>query len=211
MYDYVSKKEYKSCSKNLWPLIRKVQMKLKSKMTINPLLIGSTKYRLVTRNSENNPFDFDFNFVVRCHDKSEDPKDIRESIFNSLQEILKNDKYFEMPLNGSKTIKIQHKRGDKIYFQIEIAICIEKGTTTQVVKLMKKENPKLGESPYLYTWNKEDEIATKLKRDFTIIRKNGKWLEFKKRYLELKNMHLKMGEKRKSISVYMETINEFKQ
>ena len=59
-----------------------------------------------------------------------------------------------------------------------------------------------------YIWNKIPSSRNYLER-FQRVKENNQWINFKKRYLELKNMHLKRKEDKKSFSIFLETLNEF--
>lgn len=64
-FEYIKKYEYKQASKNIWKYVRKIQEELrKENIRINPILIGSSRYRLVTRDLSLQTFDFDFNLFI---------------------------------------------------------------------------------------------------------------------------------------------------
>ena len=60
---------------------------------------------------------------------------------------------------------------------------------------------------YKFTTSLNKELVDELK--IQAIKENGEWDNFKDRYLELKNMHLRRGDGVKSFSIFLEALNEF--
>ena len=59
-----------------------------------------------------------------------------------------------------------------------------------------------------YIWNQVAHSKNYLGK-FKALKERGYWMDFKRRYLELKNLHLKRQDGVKSFSIFLETLNEF--
>ena len=59
-----------------------------------------------------------------------------------------------------------------------------------------------------YIWNEVKNSIDYFEK-FKSIKEKGKWISFKNRYLELKNIHFKKNDQVKSFSIFLETLNEF--
>lgn len=86
-------------------------------------------------------------------------------------------------------------------FSFDVAIIVE-GDDGYFYKLINDKNAGR------YIWNQVKQSANYLER-FKAVKENGDWMEFKRRYLELKNMHLRRQDGVKSFSIFLETLNEF--
>ncbi|MDE5599391.1 MAG: hypothetical protein K2I49_00465, partial [Ureaplasma sp.] len=86
-----------------------------------PILIGSSRYRLVTRDLSTQTFDFDFNlFIARIgEDLLENPDKIRQTFLDILDRNNEDFEFEKTKKNGSRTIKIKHQDGE---YRVEFAI-----------------------------------------------------------------------------------------
>lgn len=207
-YEFVPRKEYKEAAKIARSFIDQLQKELKNHLTFDKSLIGSVKSRLVTRNGNQNPFDFDYQLEIKkIKDKKyENTNQILEIFLTKINQIKKYYPSISKKIdNGKKVfkIKIDHSIENKVWFNIEISILRLINNEMNIIYFDKKTNKKIyNKEKFDFANNKE------LKQKFLMIRQNPQlWLDFKKRYLKKKNS--KEYVNRKSISIYKETINEY--
>jgi len=202
MYKFVSKKERYSLSKACEDIILDVQKKVKEYFTFEYRLIGSGEKRLITRNGESGPFDLDYNLILK-KDKKElisFPEKIKNIFINAFNEV--NPKFrFKYASNSKSVISSKLVLDGILEFSFDVAIMIE-GNNGNLYKLIYEKNSGR------YLWNevhKTKDYSAKFNR----IKEEGYWEDFKERYLNKKNFHLKRNEEIPSFSVFLETLNEY--
>lgn len=202
MYKYVSKEERDSLAKACEAIILNVQKSVKEYFTFEYRLIGSGEKRLITRNGESGPFDLDYNFILK-KDKQElssFPGKIKNIFINAFNE-LNPQLSFKFASNSTSVITSKLVLGGKLEFSFDVAIMIE-GNNGNLYKLI------FDKTSGRYLWNevrKTKNYGVKFKR----IKEEGYWEDFKERYLNNKNLHLKRNEEIPSFSVFLETLNEY--
>ncbi len=208
-YEFIHKSEYKKYSKELWDSIRWLQNQFRPFLKFDPKLIGSTRYRLVTKLGNESEFDFDISLIITKNKNKWDENKIRNTIFSKLQKYAGNHKNFHNNIdNDSKSMKLKYminkNKDSNPIFKIEIAIFMKIENEWNILKFNKKEN--------LCIWNNENvEDIYELQQEFTKIKKMGKWQEFKDLFLEKKNHHhhhTQNNEKPTTLSIYKETVKE---
>lgn len=203
MYRFANQKDVKELTKWCDDIIKEVQKKVKGYLTFSFNLIGSGGKRLVTQNADE-AFDLDYNIVVQ-NDKQgliDDPKRLKNIIRAAFDEVLKeNVKDYSGAKDSKSVITIVITDGRRRTFSFDIAIYVEADNGFVYRLINDKRSGR-------YIWNqvpKSKNYENKLQE----IRANGQWQDFKERYLELKNHHLRLGDEVKSFSIFLETLNEF--
>lgn len=206
-YVPIPKKEYKKYSPRVLSIIRQAQCGLRKYFKFNPMLVGSTKYRLASTLGNKNEFDFDITLVI-TKEKNKDKKqleaiDIRNKILEQLQKLARVHDFHENVDNDTRTLKLKHFTNDVIDFKVELAIYKYIDGQPYINRYDKEKE--------VCEWQKDSNDIIMLNQEFAKIKKKGLWTEFRNLYFENKNKHHDKNEERKSISVYKETINEIKQ
>lgn len=203
MYKFAKQKDVIKMSKWCEDIIKKVQKEVKEYLTFSFNLIGSGAKKLVTQNA-NESFDLDYNLIVQKDKQGllDNPEQLKNIIRNAFDKILRKEVPTYKKASDSKSV-ITIVFADQIrrMFSFDVAIYVE-ADNGYIYRLIndKKTNR--------YIWNqvpKSKNYEDKMK----LIKDNGEFNEFKNRYLELKNMHLKRGDEVKSFSIFLETLNEF--
>lgn len=180
-----------------------VQSEVKEYFTFDFRLIGSGERRLVTQNSKE-AFDLDYNVILQKDKKGllDNPKKIKDIFVDGFNKILSGQvEGYSHVCDSTSVVTIKIIHNNTINFSFDVAIVIE-ADDGYFYKLIHDKNSDR------YIWNRIQNSKNYLAR-FKEIKKQGHWLDFKNRYLELKNMHLNNGDKIKSFSVFLETLNEF--
>lgn len=202
-YRFAKQSEVKEVNEWCRNILLEVQEDVNEYFTFDFRLIGSGEKRLVTQNSDN-AFDLDYNIILQKDKKGliDNPKRIKDIFLHSFNSILKKyvKKYIRVS-DSKSVITIKLINNKSIEFSFDVAIMVE-GDDGRFYRLMNDKNT--GE----YIWNQVEKSKNYFAR-FKNVKMRGKWVSFKKRYLELKNMHLKNQDKIKSFSVFLETLNEF--
>ena len=200
MYEYIKRSEYSEPIQKCLGIIRDVQKDLKNNFNIQIHLIGSCKSRLMTKNG-NGPYDFDYSLeIVKNKNNIKDPEEIRKKFFNSFQKFANNHGFHKMN-NGSRVIELKSystEINNHISFILQVAIIQKIEDVMNIIKFDKENN--------IFIWNQEEDHS-ELNKRFRKLRKIC-WLNFKDKYLKKKNYYLTKNEKRKSISIFKETIEE---
>ena len=207
-YFYPKQKEVTELNKWCLSIIHKVQHLLKDYFTFDIRLIGSGEKRLVAQN-ENECFDLDYNLIIQ-RDKQDlisSPKAIKDLFTDAFNEVLnQNVKGRHKVRNSTSVLKDEIIEKDKLVFKFDVAILV-KADDDCYYKIIADKNY----NPPRYLWNKVKDSKNYLDR-FSIIKQQLKdFGVFKKRYLELKNMHLSRNDQVESFSIFLETLNEFEQ
>ena len=190
MYKFAKQKDVRELTKWCDGIINEVQKEVKEYVTFSFNLIGSGGKKLVTQNSDE-AFDLDYNLIIQKDKKGliDDPKRLKDIIRHAFDDVLReNVEGFSGAGDSTSVLKVS-----AIYVEADNGF---------VYRLIHDENTGR------YIWNQvpksknyEDKIQA--------IKENGEWDYFKKRYLALKDMHLRKGDGVKSFSIFLEALNEF--
>ena len=203
MYKFAKQKDVRELTKWCDGIINEVQKKVKEYVTFSFNLIGSGGKKLVTQNSDE-AFDLDYNLIIQKDKQGliDDPKRLKDVIRHAFDVVLKEElEGYSGASDSTSVLKISiTDRGEKV-FSFDVAIYVE-ADNGFVYRLIHDKNTGR------YIWNQvpksknyEDKIQA--------IKENGEWEGLKERYLELKNMHLRKGDRVKSFSIFLEALNEF--
>lgn len=203
-YRFAKQSEVKEVNEWCRNILLEVQEDVNEYFTFDFRLIGSGEKRLVTQNSDN-AFDLDYNIILQKDKKGliDNPKRIKDIFLHSFNSILKKyvKKYIRVSDSKSViTIKLINNKSIEFFF--DVAIMVE-GDDGRFYRLMNDKNT--GE----YIWNQVEKSKNYFAR-FKRVKECGDWVRFKRRYLELKNLHLTAQDGVKSFSIFLETLNEFK-
>ena len=203
MYKFAKQKDVRELTKWCDGIINEVQKGVKEYVTFSFNLIGSGGKKLVTQNSDE-AFDLDYNLIIQKDKKGliDDPKRLKDIIRHAFDDVLReNVEGFSGAGDSTSVLKVSITDGEKRVFSFDVAIYVE-ADNGYVYRLIHDKNTDR------YIWNQvpksknyEDKIQA--------IKENGEWDNFKDRYLELKNMHLRRGDGVKSFSIFLEALNEF--
>lgn len=209
MYKPANSKLVTELNKWCTDVLHDVQRDIKSYFTFDIRLIGSGEKRLVLQNG-NGTFDLDYNLIIKKdkQDMINNPEQIKkifiDSFNNVLQRYIKNFQKFDerSVKNSTSVITVNLKNNNEVDFSFDVAILVEcdNGFTYRLIYDKKSHR---------YIWN-EIRGSKDYYQIFAQIKNNGQFAQFKSRYIELKNMHLQQNDDRKSFSVFLETLNEFK-
>ena len=209
MYKQANSKLVSELNKWCTDVLHDVQRDIKSYFTFDIRLIGSGEKRLVLQNG-NGTFDLDYNLIIKKdkQDMINNPEQIKnifiDSFNNVLQGYINNFQKFDKRSvkNSTSVITVNLENNNKVVFSFDVAILVEcdNGFTYRLIYDKKSHR---------YIWNVIRGSKDYYHR-FAQIKNNGQFTQFKSRYIELKNMHLQRNDDRKSFSVFLETLNEFR-
>lgn len=202
-YRFAKQSEVKELEAWCMEILHAVQDEVREYFTFDIRLIGSGDKRLVTQNSDES-FDLDYNIILQKDKKGllDNPRQIKEIFVKRFKAILeKNVADYNYVSDSTSVITAKLIRNNRIEFSFDVAIIVE-GDDGYFYRLI--NDKKTGR----YIWNQVKQSANYLER-FKSVKENGDWVEFKERYLELKNMHLRRQDGVKSFSIFLETLNEF--
>ena len=202
-YRYAKQSEVKELSAWCMEILHAVQEEVRDYFTFDIRLIGSGDKRLVTQNS-NESFDLDYNIILQKDKKGllDNPKQIKDIFVARFSKVLKKCVSGYTHASDSTSVitaKIIHDNCLK--FSFDVAIIVE-GDDGCFYRLIHDKNTNR------YIWNQVKKSANYFDR-FKAVKENGYWSAFKRRYLELKNIHLSRQDGLKSFSIFLETLNEF--
>lgn len=202
-YRYANQKDVKKLEKWCTEILHAVQDEVRDYFTFDFRLIGSGDKRLVTQNSEES-FDLDYNIILQKDKKGllDNPKQIKEIFVARFNKVLKQyvAKYSHV-CDSTSVITAKIILDNCLKFSFDVAIIVE-GDDGYFYRLINDKNTGR------YIWNRIKQSENYFER-FKAVKENGDWMNFKRRYLELKNMHLRRHDDIKSFSVFLETLNEF--
>lgn len=205
MYTFANQKDVRELAKWCDGIINDVQKEVKDYVTFSFNLIGSGGKRLVTQNADE-AFDLDYNLIIQ-KDKQElldDPKRLKNIIRNAFDRVLReNVQGYNGAKDSKSVITITFSDGIKRTFSFDVAIYVE-ADNGYMYRLINDKNTER------CIWNQLPK-SKNYEAKMQAIKENGEWEDFKERYLELKNMHLRRGDGVKSFSIFMEALNEFYQ
>ena len=203
MYHFANQNQVKDLNQWCLDILHEMQDEVQEYFTFDIRLIGSGDKRLVTQNSEES-FDLDYNIILQRDKKGllDNPKQIKDLFVSKFNKVLKEniDGYFHA-CDSTSVVTVKIIRNNTINFSFDVAIIVE-GDDGYFYRLT---NDKISNR---YIWNRVKNSNNYFER-FQRVKQCGKWMQFKKRYLELKNMHLSRQDEVKSFSVFLETLNEF--
>ena len=184
-------------------VLHAVQKEVREYFTFDIRLVGSGDKRLVTQNGDE-AFDLDYNIILQKDKKGllNDPKRIKEIFVTSFNTVLKTRvSNYTHTSDSTSVITAKIVNDNRLEFSFDVAIIVE-GDNGCFYRLTHDKQTER------YIWNQVKHSENYFKR-FNAVKENGYWLQFKKRYLELKNMHLNEQDNIKSFSIFLETLNEF--
>ncbi len=202
-YRFANQNEVKELEQWCMRILHKVQDEVRDYFTFDIRLIGSGDKRLVTQNSDES-FDLDYNIILQKDKKGllDNPKQIKELFVNRFKVILEeNVSGYNFVSDSTSVITAKLIRDNKIEFSFDVAIMVE-GDDGYFYRLIHDKGTNR------YIWNQVKQSANYFER-FKAVKENGYWMAFKRRYLELKNIYLSKQDRRKSFSIFLETLNEF--
>lgn len=203
-YRYAKQSEVKELNEWCRNILLEVQEEVSDYFTFDFRLIGSGEKRLVTQNADD-AFDLDYNIILQKDKKGllDNPKRIKDLFRNSFYNVLKKHvKNYSHVGDSTSVITIKLINSRSVEFSFDVAIMVE-GDDGRFYQLINDKNTEK------YIWNQVQKSKNYFAR-FKSIKERGDWVKFKKRYLELKNIHLKAQDGVKSFSIFLETLNEFK-
>lgn len=206
MYKYANQTQVKELAAWCKEILHAVQEEVRDYFTFDIRLIGSGDKRLVTQNAEQS-FDLDYNIILQKDKKNllDNPKQIKDIFVSRFNKILKESvKDYDTSSAGDSTSVITAKlvRNGKLSFSFDVAIIVENNNGV-FYRLTNDKNTGR------YIWNELPQSTDFVER-FRLIKEKGYWTDFKKRYLEKKNMHLRRQDGVKSFSIFLETLNEYR-
>jgi hypothetical protein len=202
MFSYIDTDERKKLTEICEEILFSVQDSVREYFTFDLRLIGSGIKKLITKNGDTGYFDLDYNIILK-KDKMNllsNPDKIRHIFIDAFNQF--NPLYgftYAQDSTSVITSKLQYK--NQLYFSLDVAI-MKEGNNGNYYKLV------FDKSSNRYIWNEVKQSKDYMTK-FKAIKDKGYWPQFKNRYLELKNMHLRRSDGLKSFSIFLETINEF--
>ncbi len=202
-YKFAKQSEVKELARWCRGVFHEIQKEVKEYFTFDIRLVGSGDKRLVTRNS-NEAFDLDYNIILQNDKKGllNEPKRIKEIFVTSFNTVLKTrvSNYTHVS-DSTSVITVKIVKDNRLEFSFDVAIIVE-GDNGWFYRLTHDKQRDR------YIWNQVKHSKNYFER-FKAAKEKGYWLQFKKRYLELKNLHLSRQDNVKSFSIFLETLNEF--
>lgn len=202
-YRFANQSEVKELTACCMKILYAVQDEVSDYFTFDIRLIGSGDKRLVTQNSDES-FDLDYNIILQKDKKGllDNPKQIKDIFVARFNKVLKQyvSGYIHVS-DSTSVVTVKIIRNNRLEFSFDVAIIVE-GDDGYFYRLTHDKRTDR------YIWNQVKQSANYFER-FKAVKENGDWMEFKRRYLELKNMHLRRQDGVKSFSIFLETLNEF--
>ena len=202
-YTYANLSDVKELDRWCRSIISIVQKDVREYFTFDIRLIGSGERRLVTQDSEGH-FDMDYNLILQ-RDKMgliDTPKKIKDIFRDSFNNVLTQEvKDFKNASDSTSVLTVKIKFNNVVYCSFDVAIIIEADDGY----FYRLTHDKVSNR---YIWNRVKDSCDCMEK-FLQLKKHGYWVDFKDRYLELKNFHLSRKDKIKSFSIFLETLNEF--
>ena len=184
-FEYVRKNETNTAREEIEEIIKEVQDLLRDDFTFQFHIIGSAKRKMITREvNGNRGFDFDYDLEPNCNAGKYTAKQIKDKFRNAIDKAARKHNY--KPAEDSTrviTIKqfdyIPLVSGNRIYNSCDFAIVRYVNGQKQYL-----HNDKFGSA---YLWEPFPDEYMNLERKAEIIRKNGKWMDVRNMYLNLKS------------------------
>lgn len=203
-YKFAKQNEVKDLEKWCMEILHAIQKEVKEYFTFDIRLVGSGDKRLVMQNSDE-AFDLDYNIILQKDKKGllNEPKRIKEIFVTSFNTVLKTRVSNYTHVSDSTSVITAKIVKDKcLEFSFDVAIIVEGDDGCFYRLVHDKQTDR-------YIWNQVKHSENYFER-FKAAKEKGYWLQFKKRYLELKNLHLSRQDNVKSFSIFLETLNEFR-
>lgn len=207
MYHYVDDKNFLKRAKNFCSnLLNDLEGELREKgLNIQFFLIGSGARNMVTQN-KNGPIDFDYNLNIISCDNWNDGKKLKESVRLSFNAMLKSRGLPDCDDSTSSltTKPIFFKDNSSIIFSIDLAI-----VTENVDEFWERLIHDKRSFPNRYYWNQAPNSNDYNSKAREIKKVPGMWEEVRAKYLEKKNMYLRINDyNHPSFICYIEAVNE---
>lgn len=212
MYTYVEDKEFlKEAQSVCSGIVREIEVELREKKDINSqmFLVGSGGRNMITQNG-NEGIDFDYNLnILSCPDW-EDTRGIKEAVRQCFNAVMRRHRLADVEdSRSSLTSKpIYFTEGNRTSFHIDLAIVTEdnKGFWQRLIHnktgLVSRDS---------WIWNKAPH-SENVREKADKIKKAGKWLAVRERYLDKKNYYLRRNDyDHPSFVCYIEAVNEIYQ
>ena len=202
-YRFANQSEVKELEAWCMDILHAVQDEVREYFTFDIRLIGSGDKRLVTQNSDE-CFDLDYNIILQKDKKGllDNPKQIKDIFVARFNKVLKQyvSGYTHIS-DSTSVVTVKIIGNNRLEFSFDVAIIVE-GDDGYFYRLINDKNTGR------YIWNQVAHSKNYLGK-FKALKERGYWMDFKRRYLELKNLHLKRQDGVKSFSIFLETLNEF--
>lgn len=212
MYTYVEDKEFlKEAQSVCSGIVREIEVELREEKGINSqmFLVGSGGRNMITQNgSEGIDFDYNLN-ILSCPDW-DDARGIKEAVRQCFNTVMRRHHLADVEdSRSSLTSKpIYFREGNQTSFHIDLAIVTQddNGFWHRLI------HEKTGFSYYdRWIWNKAPH-SEKVREKADKIKKAGKWLAVRERYLDKKNYYLRRNDyDHPSFVCYIEAVNEIYQ
>ena len=207
MYEFVNHAEVeqyqKFCSEKLQSLCATLK---KDGITAQPILIGSGARNLVTRNGAG-AFDLDYNLeIIRMPaEYDQAPFALKNRVMTLLNKQLERTYFSDAKDSTSVITAVLHFTDTpQVQFSFDIGI-IKKNKKGNYCRLIHQKD---GRSHGTFTWC-EIPTSAQVGEKASAIKKAGKWVAVRQRYLELKNRYLKENYRNHpSFVVYVEAVNQ---
>ena len=210
MFKLVYESEYKPYRKKCAEILTKVCKMLKDEKNIIAqfTLIGSGARNLVTRNG-NGYFDLDYNLeIIKAPDEYWDnPRKLKETVRVYLDRA-SGVMHFSESQNSTVALTVLlFSFNENVAFKFDVAL-IRRNRNGALCRLVNNKLWSFNGTQGQYVWN-EVRDSHNVKEKAYKIKKAGKWILVRERYVEMKNDYLsKQDIDHPSFIVYIETVNE---
>ena len=207
-FKYVPYSEWKPNLDQLHAIIHKLQDEVRPYFTFHYYLVGSSKYRMITRDSKSNiGYDFDVNIEVNDPEKNYNEKEIRDILRNGLNKILnplgRNLYGYGYAEDSTRvlTIKVPDRKNSRILHSCDFCIVFNCNDGKQkYIRYNKKQND--------YSWEYQPKGYTNLSGKIDWIKQHGLWGQVRDLYLYKKNTNI--DPHKRSRALFAETIHEIR-
>ena len=173
-------------------------------------LVGSGARNMVTRNGDG-PFDLDYNLeIIKAPDEYwNDIRKLKDTIRVLLDEASELQCFSESQNSTVALTALLHFKDEpQVEFSFDVAIVTRNRYGTLCRLVNNKQYYFFNGTQGQYTWN-EVPNSHNVKEKADQIKEIGKWLEVRKRYVDLKNMYLSRQDRdHPSFIVYIEAVNQ---
>ncbi len=207
MYEFVNHAEVEQYQKFCFGKLQSLCATLKKDgITAQPILIGSGARNLVTRNGEG-AFDLDYNLEITRlpSEYDHDLFALKNRVMTLLNKQLKGTYFSDAKDSTSVITAILHFTDTpQVQFSFDIGI-IKKNKQGNYCRLIHQKD---GWGHGTFDWC-ETPTSAQVGEKASAIKKAGKWVAVRQRYLELKNQYLKGNDRNHpSFVVYVEAVNQ---
>ena len=203
-FEYVPKSEWSEVKKDLISLIRLVQNEVRGYFTFSCSFIGSSSRNMITRDWLSNE-GYDFDVDIRPNDKEErytpaELRNILKAAFDKYSGGFSHD--FAEDSKRVLTIKVKDRENSRILHSCDFAIVRELDDGRQQFVFFNKKQRS-------YEWQLQPYEFYQLSEKVEWCKERGLWQLVRDRYLKKKNAN--SDARKKSRSIFAETINEIVQ